>query len=1064
MVDIRILQYNVHKSTGVVRPLLEDRETDQYHVIALQESNMIERAAICPSSCAFVAIWQDREARVSILVNKKLNPNSWEARFLSPDMVSLRVQTGEGILWIHNCYSSPPGCRTGRVSGSPIHSLGNVLQQEGEHLVVGDFNVHHPLWCSIRNPTTHELGEKLAETLSAYQCELLTPQGLITFTGSMGESTIDLAFATPELASRVVKCAIAHGMINGSDHKPVEVVFQAPLQLEEPRRARQWRKVDASSVRVAGRDLDISGTLQTKQSIDDYAEKLDRQLQEIVDREVPWTKPSRRQASWWTFEVQRARDQERRAYQEWATRRTPALRAVLESAQRAKRKAIHEARTRSWREMAEKSGMKTIWKLSRWGREANKATAVMPPLARGANVPPARTLDEKAELLKARFYPEVSADLSDIQDSDFPEESFRDPVPVSSEATAGDIQAHLRTRSNASAPGHDEVPYSFLKLLGRPFCEAVARLTNACWKLGHFPTRFKRAKTVVIRKPNKSAYDEPRAWRPIALLCTTGKLIEAVTAERIRLAAEEFRLLPEEQMGFRNNRSTESALDLLTSQVREIWANKDYVASILSFDISGAFDTVVPLRLLDNLRRRRMPRWIVKFVESFMSDRSTTLVLPGGETELFPIGVGTPQGSPLSVVLFLFYNAGLFDLCRRPGAGISGVGFADDLTALVYSKSTERNCAKLEELHRDCLRWARKHGMAFAPDKYELIHMTRATKRFNLSASVNLGTETKNPVKEVRVLGVWIDPKLTWAAHARKMQGKLATQMGALTRIAASTWGPSLAKARVVYKTVVRSAITYASPIWHEPSESPSGIARKLARIQNKGLRVVAGAYRATPTKALETETYVEPIHLYMNKRSLDYADRVRGTAAEAHRLAVCEKIRARIRGGRSGPETRKERWAKEARELGGGTGDGYLEKAWQTHWGAQEESSWGVYGPPDKAVLKLHSKLRKAESSALIQLRTGRVGLASFLHKKRVPGYTSGRCRCDEGRGTPEHFLLQCELHDYSRSEWLGTGTRPSFRDLVSNKDWVEGTVRWVLKSGELRQFELAARLLYDD
>jgi hypothetical protein len=77
--------------------------------------------------------------------------------------------------------------------------------------------------------------------------------------------------------------------------------------------------------------------------------------------------------------------------------------------------------------------------------------------------------------------------------------------------------------------------------------------------------------------------------------------------------------------------------------------------------------------------------------------------LPGGESSLFDIEGGVLQGSPLSVVLFILYNSELFDICRRPRAGISGVGFADDLIALAYSKTTRANCIKLEELHKDCL-------------------------------------------------------------------------------------------------------------------------------------------------------------------------------------------------------------------------------------------------------------------------------------------------------------------------------------------------------------------------
>jgi hypothetical protein len=42
---------------------------------------------------------------------------------------------------------------------------------------------------------------------------------------------------------------------------------------------------------------------------------------------------------------------------------------------------------------------------------------------------------------------------------------------------------------------------------------------------------------------------------------------------------------------------------------------------------------------------------------------------------------------------------------------------------------------------------------------------------------------------------------------------------------------------------------------------------------------------------------------------------------------------------------------------------------------------------PLNEAVLKLHSGLRKAESSVLVQARTGRIGLAKFLYNCKVLG-----------------------------------------------------------------------------
>jgi hypothetical protein len=59
-------------------------------------------------------------------------------------------------------------------------------------------------------------------------------------------------------------------------------------------------------------------------------------------------------------------------------------------------------------------------------------------------------------------------------------------------------------------------------------------------------------------------------------------------------------------MGNRPQRSTEVALELLLEQIYTTWGNGN-IATVLSLDISGAFDTVDHLRLLDNLRKKGIP-------------------------------------------------------------------------------------------------------------------------------------------------------------------------------------------------------------------------------------------------------------------------------------------------------------------------------------------------------------------------------------------------------------------------------------------------------------------------
>ncbi len=56
-------------------------------------------------------------------------------------------------------------------------------------------------------------------------------------------------------------------------------------------------------------------------------------------------------------------------------------------------------------------------------------------------------------------------------------------------------------------------------------------------------------------------------YRPIALLLTIRKVVEAIVAKKVIEAAEAYGLLPIEQMGNQEHRSTELAVRLVVAQV-----------------------------------------------------------------------------------------------------------------------------------------------------------------------------------------------------------------------------------------------------------------------------------------------------------------------------------------------------------------------------------------------------------------------------------------------------------------------------------------------------------------
>ena len=228
----------------------------------------------------------------------------------------------------------------------------------------------------------------------------------------------------------------------------------------------------------------------------------------------------------------------------------------------------------------------------------------------------------------------------------------------------------------------------------------------------------------MLQKPGKSvqAYQMVGGWQPISLLCTMGKAIEAVIGIRIAEAAEERSLLPEGQMGNRKNRNTELAMRMVTEAVYASWKRRA-VTSLLQLDIKGAFDTVNHVRLLDTMRSKGYPPWVVQWLRSYLEDRTSVLKFDDEMTEPIPIKAGVPQGSPLSPILFIIYIASLYENLGSI-AGLLVVGFADDTNLLSFARDAQVNRQRLEWAWQICEEWASSSGMQFAPEKSELIHFT----------------------------------------------------------------------------------------------------------------------------------------------------------------------------------------------------------------------------------------------------------------------------------------------------------------------------------------------------
>lgn len=111
----------------------------------------------------------------------------------------------------------------------------------------------------------------------------------------------------------------------------------------------------------------------------------------------------------------------------------------------------------------------------------------------------------------------------------------------------------------SKAAGPDGIPDAVIKavILKRP--AEVARVFNRCLRDGCFPCRWKEARLVLIRKPDKPL-EIPSSYRPLSMVNTIGKMYERVLKRR----PETHLLLDglsKNQLGFRRGKSTIDAIE-----------------------------------------------------------------------------------------------------------------------------------------------------------------------------------------------------------------------------------------------------------------------------------------------------------------------------------------------------------------------------------------------------------------------------------------------------------------------------------------------------------------------
>jgi hypothetical protein len=252
-------------------------------------------------------------------------------------------------------------------------------------------------------------------------------------------------------------------------------------------------------------------------------------------------------------------------------------------------------------------------------------------------------------------------------------------------------------------------------------------------------------------------------------------------------------------------------------------------------DLQKAFDTVDHNLLIQKLSAYGCKDVCLQWFVSYLRDRQQFVSSGEASSSLQPISCGVPQGSVLGPLLFLIF---INDLPSAVPRALSTL-FADD-TLLQLNGCTEAELqGDINQTMTDLHKWmlANKLSLNTAKTQY-LIISNQSTHRaikitYNGNKLQQVGTDKE--AKFYKYLGLFVDDKLNWQAHANKITSRLNSGIYALTKLQGCS---SLQIRKTVYNALVRSHLEYMLPVW---AACKKDILNKIKRKQKRAVRLVCG-------------------------------------------------------------------------------------------------------------------------------------------------------------------------------------------------------------------------------
>ena len=267
------------------------------------------------------------------------------------------------------------------------------------------------------------------------------------------------------------------------------------------------------------------------------------------------------------------------------------------------------------------------------------------------------------------------------------------PPPI----TKVELKDSIFSLNIKSAPGTDGIGIDIIQLAYSTISDVLLSIYNLCIQFNYYPKIWKIAKVTILKKPNKPSYKDVKSFRPISVLNTLGKIFEKIIHDRLAWLADKDKWFGENQHGFREGKSTETAMHSLAHIIENNFKNK-ILTTVLFLDISGAFDCAWPPAILAALAKYKCPIYLIKIIESLFQNREANITIDDFIFK-YIVTIGCPQGGILSPFLWIILAEQLINLSFPFKFKI--IGYADDIALVAMHKVLQISIANLQMMCND---------------------------------------------------------------------------------------------------------------------------------------------------------------------------------------------------------------------------------------------------------------------------------------------------------------------------------------------------------------------------